>query len=123
MRIYLFVLAALFFLCGTLTGQVPDFPPVETLTPETLFRNTVEPLYGLLVLLSGYVSGFIPGVNKYRPFLRVAAFALALALGFHLFGGASIWQLALTYFFTSGLYDIFIKNILASPKAANVHTA
>lgn len=117
MRIYLLTLACLFIACGLLTGQVPEFPPVETLTPESLFRQTVEPLYGLLILLSGYLSAYIPGLNRFSPFLRVFAFALALGLGFHLFGGASIWQIALTYFFTSGLYDVFVRHILASPKA------
>jgi hypothetical protein len=125
-RIYLLALAVLFIAVGTATGQVSDFPPVETLTPETLFATTIEPLYGLLVLLSGYLSAFIPGVKRFSPFVRTFAFALAFGLGVHLFGGASVWKIALTYFLTSGLYITFFKNIFASPKAegpSNLPTA
>lgn len=118
-RFYCFALAALFIFCaGTLGAQSPDFPAIDTLTPETLFQATVEPLFGAMVILSGYLSAFIPGVKRLTPFLRVIAFAVTLGLGFHLFGGASIWKLALTYFFSTGLYLTTIKNLLPSPKAA-----
>jgi hypothetical protein len=114
----LFLFASLFAFVGIATGQVPDFPPVESLTPENIFQATIEPLYGLSVLLFGYLSAFIPGLKSWKPFYRVIAFALASGLGLVLFGGESIWKVALTYFLTSGLYGTFFKNIFASPKAA-----
>lgn len=125
-RIYCLLLAMLFIAVGSATGQVPEFPPVETLTPETLFASAVDPLYSALVLLFGYVSGFLPGVKRFSPFLRTVAFGLTVGLGFHLFGGVGIWKIALTYFITSGLYASFFKNIFASPKAtgpSNLETA
>ena len=125
-RLYCLFLAMLFIAVGSVTGQVPEFPPVETLTPETLFASAVDPLYSALVLLFGYVSGFLPGVKRFSPFLRTVAFGLTAGLGFHLFGGASLWKIALTYFITSGLYASFFKNIFASPKAtgpSNLETA
>lgn len=117
-RIYRMCLALLFIFAVKmgLGAQTPEFPDVSTLTPETLFTQTIDPLYGLLVLLSGYLSAFIPGVNRLKPFYRVAAFALATGLGFFLFG-AGTWKLALTYFLTSGLYVVVFKNIFPSPAA------
>lgn len=97
-----------------------SFPDISTITPENLFSSTVSPLYGILVVLSGYLSAFIPGIKKWEPFYRVGAFALAIGLGIHLFGGASVWKLAFTYFMSSGLYVIFLRNILPSPKAAKL---
>lgn len=117
-KLFLFTLAFLFAATLQVTGQTPAFPDVATLTPETLFDATVDPLYGLCVLLFGYLSGFIPGLKNWKPFLRVLAFGLSVALGLTLFGGASIWKLALTYFLTSGLYSTFFKQIFASPKPA-----
>ncbi len=114
---FLLLLAICFIFASKVLCQDVSFPEIVTLTPENLFTATVEPLYGLIVVLSGYLSGFIPGVNKWKPFYRVAAFALAGALGFHLFG-ASVWKLAFTYFLSSGLYAIILQNILKSPKAA-----
>ncbi len=117
-RIYCFALATLFIFSATVLGaQTPEFPPIATLTPESLFDATVEPLYGVLVIVFGYISAFIPGVNRFSPFIRVIAFALAAGLGIFLFGGASVWKLALTYFFSTGLYITLFKNLLPSPKA------
>lgn len=117
-RLFLFTVACLFAATLHLTGQTPAFPDVSTLTAETLINATIEPVFSLVVLLSGYVSAFIPGIKKWAPFNRVIAFALVTGLGFALFGGASFWKLALTYFLTSGLYVVVAKNIFASPKAA-----
>lgn len=117
-RKFLMALALSFCFVQLTFGQTPTFPDIATLTPENLFEATVEPLYGLSVLLFGYISAFIPGVNRLSPFLRVFAFALAVGLGAALFGGAGVWKIALTYFLTSGLYATFFKNIFASPKAA-----
>lgn len=114
----LLTLACLLACTLHLAGQTPLLPDFSTLTPETLFDATIEPLYGMSVLLFGYLSAYIPVLKKWTPFLRVFAFGLAAALGISLFGGASIWKLALTYFLTSGLYATFFKHIFASPKPA-----
>ena len=109
------------FVCAAvrISAQDPTFEPIDinTLTPQTLFDTTVEPLYGLVVILFGYLSAFIPGVKKLAPFYRVAAFALAAGLGFHLFG-VSFWKIASTYLLSSGLYAVILKNIFRSGKAA-----
>lgn len=109
------------FVCAAvrLSAQDPNFEPIDinVLTPQTLFDSTVEPLYAIVVILSGYLSAFIPGVKKLAPFYRVAAFALAAGLGFHLFG-VSFWKIASTYLLSSNLYAVILKNIFKSGKAA-----
>ena len=113
---FLLALASMFIFASQVLCQDVSFPDISTITPQNLFQSTVEPLFGLLVILFGYLSAYIPGVNKWQPFYRVAAFALAVGLGFHLFG-ASVWKLAFTYFMSSGLYAVILQNILKSPKA------
>lgn len=110
-------LALLFIFASQVLCQSVQFPDISTLTAENLFNATIEPLYMLVIILSGYVSRWIPGINKLSPFYRVLAFALASGLGFSMFGFATFWKLASTYFFSSGLYLILLKNIFASPKA------
>lgn len=115
-KLFLLLLASMFIFAGPVMGQGVSFPDIATITPENLFTATIEPIYGMLVILFGYLSGLIPGVKKLTPFTRVFAFALVAGLGFSLFG-ISAWKLASTYFLSSGLYLIILKNIFASPKA------
>jgi len=111
-------LALSFVFASQVLGQNVTFPDVADLTPENLFTSTVDPLYGLVIVLSGYLSAFIPGINRWKPFFRVIAFALATGVGIYLFGGASVWKLAFTYFVSTGLYEVFIKHIFKSPQPA-----
>ena len=113
------LLALSFVFAGSVMAQDVNFPDINTITAENLFSSTIEPLYGLLVILFGYLSAYIPVVKKWAAFYRVIAFALALGLGLYLFG-ASAWKLGFTYLLSSGLYVVFLKNILASPKAAKL---
>lgn len=88
---------------------------INTLTPENIFDSVVEPLYGALIILFGYISAYIPGLKKLSPFYRVLTFALAAGLGFYLFG-ASFWKVSATYFLSSGLYAVILKHIIPSKK-------
>lgn len=114
---FVLLLALMFVFASKVLCQDVSFPEINTITAENLFNATIEPLYGLVVILFGYLSGYIPGLKRVAPFYRVLAFALATALGLSMFGFSSFWKLASTYFFSSGLYLILLKNIFASPKA------
>jgi hypothetical protein len=115
---FIFTLMLLFVFASKVLCQDVSFPEINTLTPDNLFDATVEPLFALVVILSGYLSAFIPGIKKLTPFYRVLAFAIAAGLGFYLFGFASFWKIVTSYFFASGLYITFLKNIFRSPAAA-----
>lgn len=95
---------------------VQPFPEINTLTPENLFQASVEPMYGMLVILFGYLSAYVPGINNFKPFTRVAAFALVVGLGLFLFDNGSVLKIAFTYFLSSGLYAVILKNIIPTPK-------
>lgn len=89
--------------------DVIEFPDINTITPSNIFEVTFQPLYSALIVLFGYLSAYIPGVNKVKPYLRVLTFGALAGLGFHLFG-ASIWKVGVTYLLTTGLiYDGFLK--------------
>lgn len=95
--------------------DVVEFPDINTITPENIFQSTFQPVYGMLVVLFGYLSAYIPGVKKIAPFYRVLAFGLVAGLGFYLFG-VSIWKVAITYLLTTGvLYDGLLKKFQKSP--------
>lgn len=115
-RKFMMLLALAFVFVAPVMGQ-DAFPDINTITPQNLFVSTVDPLFGLVTILFGYISAYLPIVKKWAPFYRVIAFALALGLGLHLFGGESIWKLAFTYFISSGMYAVILSNILKSPKA------
>lgn len=94
------------------TDLPTELPDLNTLTPETLFSSLFEPVYGMVVILFGYLSAFIPGVKKLNTYGRVFAFGLIAGLGFHLFGGADIWKVGLSFLISTGLlYDGMLKPI------------
>lgn len=110
-RCFLLTLALLFIAAVRISAQdVIEFPDINTITPENIFSAVYDPLYSALVVVFGYVSAWIPGVKRFSPYARVLAFGLATGLGFHLFGGASIWKIALSFLISTGLiYDGFLK--------------
>lgn len=93
-----------------------DLPPASDLTAENIFNSLVDPIYTGLVLVFGYISYLVPGLNKLKVWYRVFAFALVAGLGFHFFG-VSILKVASSYLFASGLYLTILENIKKSPKA------
>jgi len=110
------VLALIVITAVRLSAQdVVEFPDINTLTPENIFQVTFEPLLSALIVLFGYVSGFVPGISKISPYLRVLAFALIVGLGMHLFGFVSIWKVAITYFISTKIfYDGLLKPLTQS---------
>ena len=112
-KLLLLVITAITSMSPLLAQDTLEFPDINTLTPENIFQATVEPVYSMLIVLFGYIAGFIPGIKKLNTYLRVLAFGLVAGLGFYLFGGADIWKVALTYLITTGLlYDGFIKRLV-----------
>ena len=108
--------AAFFIGLHSLGAQSITFPDVATLSADNLLQALVEPVYALVILGSGYLSVFVPGIKKLTPFFRVLAFALAAGVGFYIFG-VSFAKIATTYLFSSGLYLIILRNFAKSPPA------
>ncbi len=112
------IIAALVITAGVAIAQSADpvldlqpLPDINTLTPQTIFQSLFEPLYGLLIIVFGYLSKRIPWVKTIAPFYRVLTFAVVAGVGFYLFGG-SFWKIAVTYLVsTSVIYDGLLSKI------------
>lgn len=77
---------------------------------NTGFANAVEWLYGGLIIIAGYISPFIPGINKIsNTIYRVLALAIIIGIGFKFVAGTSILSLVLTYTFSTSFYEVILK--------------
>lgn len=111
-------------LCCSIPGfaQVADSTGVNPgdfeipVGPDGWFSDIrINWLYGVLVVVGGYLTAFIPGLKAIGPGVyRVLAWALMTGVGLALWG-ADIWGLAITYFMATGLYDIVLKLIFKAP--------
>lgn len=97
-----------------------DTIPTVTLpaTPADWFsEHTMEVVYGVLVVIGGYLSAFIPGLNKITVGVyRVLTWAVITGAAAIFFKGANVWGIAITYFVSTGLYSVLLRLIFASPK-------
>lgn len=112
-----FILLLLVLCMPFLASAQGEAPTLDTSTPQSLF-GSLEVLYGALVIIGGYISAFIPGLNMIpKSVFRVLAFAIILALAFVLFGFADVLPLALSYAASTSIYETILKWIKRSPAA------
>lgn len=103
------ILLPLLLVAFVANAQDPTLP-TDNLTPDNLFGQLYDPLYSALVIAFGYLSKWIPAINRFSAFGRVLAFGLVAGLGAHLFGGASVWKVGISFLISTGLiYDGFLK--------------
>ena len=89
---------------------------IDISTPAALFGN-IEALYGVLVIVGGYLTAFIPGLNKINDgTLRVLAWAVITAVGFLMFDSGSVLSLSVTYAISTSLYEVILQWFRKSPK-------
>ncbi len=79
--------------------------------------GTVEAIFGALVIISGYLQGLIPGLNKVgnTPW-RILAIAIALIILFVSFGWAQVVPLVITYLGSTNVYALIFKLFKKTPK-------
>jgi hypothetical protein len=83
-----------------------------TFTDLDSFMQGIEWVYGFFIIVSGYLSTFIPGVKKIdKGVYRVLALAIVIGAGFYFGAGTSLINLVLTYTFTTSFYEVALKLI------------
>ncbi len=113
-RIAAMVLALLII---TVTSAYGQDLSIDISTPQKLFEH-IDPLYSGLVILGGYASAFIPGLNKINDgTIRVLAFAIVTAAGFIMFkDNVTVGTLAVSYAVSTSLYEVVLKWFRKSDK-------
>ncbi len=91
--------------------QITPDMPVEVLVDYSVA------LYSALVVLLGYLSAYIPGLNKVAGVqLRVLVVAAVTGLIFATLGFANGWQLVIGYIGATLGYDKFLGALFPTPK-------
>ncbi|RME64359.1 MAG: hypothetical protein D6790_03350 [Caldilineae bacterium] len=94
--------------------------PPPNITPDMPVEVLVDysvALYTALVVLLGYLSAYIPGLNKVAGVqLRVLVVAAVTALIFITLGFAKGWQLVLAYLTAALGYDKLLSPFFKTPK-------
>lgn len=84
--------------------------------PLAEWFGSIEQVYSVVVVVGGYLSAKIPGLNQItNATYRVLAFAILTGAGFWYFGG-DIIGLAINYFFSTSMYELILKPVGKSPK-------
>jgi hypothetical protein len=69
-------------------------------------------VYSAIVILLGYVSNYIPGLNKMAPAWRVVAIGLIVAAMFVLMGSSNAFSLLFSYLAATNFYELILKFIV-----------
>ena len=78
-------------------------------------------IYTLLFNVGGWLSAFIPGLKRIEDgTYRVLVWAILVIAGGLVIGWGNIWIGAISYFFSTSLYDVILKWIIKSPKPAEL---
>lgn len=119
-RNFLLTMAALAIAIVTF-GQTDSLevviPNPGSSAPGEFLAGWVEVLYGALVVIGGYLSSFVPGLNKIdKTVYRVAAFALAVGALFVAFTPMSAFSAVVTYAMSTSIYELVLKVFKKTPQ-------
>jgi hypothetical protein len=102
---------------GQTDSITTTFPTPDSSTAGEFLAGWVELLYGALVVIGGYLSSFIPGLNKIdKTVYRVAAFALAVGALFVSFTPMSAFSTVVTYAMSTSIYELILKLFKKTPQ-------
>ncbi len=83
----------------------------------------IDPIFGALTLLGGYITRIIPGLKLMSGVYRVLAFAIVAGGAFIVFGfNGNVLQLVITYVFSTSLYEVFLKPLNGKPKTTSTNS-
>jgi hypothetical protein len=122
----LFVFLITSIICVTSITAQDSFPnpvdiidDVKKVTSWTDLLGIEAVIYTFLITVGGYLSRFIPVLNKIDSgTYRVFVFAILVIAGSLVIGIGNVWIGAISYFFSTSLYEVVLKWIAPSPKPA-----
>jgi hypothetical protein len=123
----LFMVLCLFFLFVAVGGAQEVMSPgtiVDTIKGAESWTDLIgmeAGIYTVLITLGGWFSAFIPGLRSIDSGVyRVLVWAVMVVGGSLVIGIGDIWVGALSYFFSTSLYEVVIKLFIKSPKPSEV---
>lgn len=105
---------------GTATPDVGDGLSSDTYGGLAQFMEGIEWVYGFFVIVSGYLSTFIPGLNKIdKAVYRVLAVAIVIGAGFYFGAGSNLFNLVITYTVSTSFYETILKLFRKTPEVTS----
>jgi ABC-type uncharacterized transport system permease subunit len=78
-------------------------------------------IYTFIITVGGWLSSFIPGLRSIDSgTYRVLVFAILVICGSLVIGVGNVWVGAISYFFSTSLYEVVLKWIVKSPKPSEI---
>lgn len=78
-------------------------------------------IYTFIITVGGWLSSFIPGLRSIDSGVyRVLVWAILVIAGSLVIGVGNVWVGAISYFFSTSLYEIVLKWIIKSPKPSEL---
>lgn len=103
LRFYLTV-AIVFAICAVAVAQ--------TVEPGEYLNKWTEALYGAIIIITGFLSNLIPGINKINKGVwRVAALALVSGVMFVMFTPMTAIQAIISYAMSTSFYELVLKPV------------
>jgi len=97
---------------------------VKKVTSWTDLLGLESVIYAFIITVGGWLSAFIPGLNKIDSgTYRVLVWAILVIAGSLVIGVGNVWVGAISYFFSTSLYEIVLRWILKTPKPSERRTA
>lgn len=83
---------------------------VTTYTNVNTFTQGIEWVYGFLIIITGYLSTYIPFFKTInRGVYRILAVAAVLGAGFYFGAGVNLINLFITYTVSTSFYEVILK--------------
>jgi hypothetical protein len=78
-------------------------------------------IYTFIITVGGWLSSWIPGLRSIDSGVyRVLVWAILVIAGSLVIGVGNVWVGAISYFFSTSLYEVVLKWIVKSPRPAEV---
>lgn len=100
-------------------GQI--ITDIKKVTSWTDLLGLEAVVYTFIITVGGWLTSFIPGLRSIDSgTYRVLVWAILVIAGSLVIGVGNIWVGAISYFFSTSLYEVVIRWIIPSPKPSLV---